>query len=279
MSIYHDLEVEHVITVIDLYKTFHDLNREDALSQISDLKISAEGLSRRKNFEIGFRDDLAAAIAELPPHQRNSIAAFVEGVTDTKKPNFDDDFARWIDTTDLDSQGFADKCANALGDYLILRMPSAKTLVTAHMKITFDPETDVMPHFLTSSYFGGKLARQVQGQIFANGNYAYAVGKVDKNPILRLAKMRPATLPTGQTDLYGVRLGQSKAINRPYGHLIYCLQLIDNKPADILAELQSEAGLTQKKLADRLPDLARIMSLLKPQKAAELGLTANADFG
>ncbi len=279
MSNYQSLTAPQILTVIDLYGTFKNCGRKETLKEITGLRINPGRAKDRKSYPPGFTEDLAAAVSKLPAYEKAAIDTYVAGATRQAKPTLESTFARWITKDDIDSRAFADKCANDVGDYLILRMPSPKKLVAAHMKISFDPATDLMPHFETSSYYGGKLARQVCGQIFANGNYAYAVGKVTNNPGLRVSKLRPATLPTGQTDLYGIRLGQSREVNRPYGHLIYCLQLVDNKPDDVLTDLQSEDGMTQRKLAQRVPDLARIMNLLKPQKAAELGLTANADFG
>lgn len=279
LSSYHALKPTDVCTVIDLYGTFVGKSRAKLLPEISQFKISVSGMSRRQSFDTGFLTDLENAVGQLPKHQKAAIDTFVAGATGLAAPSLEETIHRWIDSREIDSQGFAERCANDKGHYLVLRLPSSKQLMIAYMRITFDPAQDILPHFETSTFDNGSQERLVQGQIIYHGDHAYTLGKVHGTKEIRVSKLGLNTLLTEQTDLYGIRLGKSANINRPYGHLVYGLQLIENSPDDVLAELKSETGLTEKKLAKRVPDLKKIKDLLKPQKVAELGLITNSNFG
>lgn len=273
------LEAAQVVMVIDLMKTMRgDRNREDTVRFISNESSTADAVAKRQSHPAEFLEELWAAVERCGPEIRAAVIGYISGLAGQSHGRLEKSFEDWIDKHDVKSDSFAKRCANENGNFLIFRCFDGQACDVAEMRVTYDQTTTLMPQFETTFFKAGAAHAQVKGVLFEVGNYAYAIGKSVNNRAMRFSKLRPYTRPSGETDLYGLRVANSNGANRPYAHFIYCYQLKRKRSAQKLKKLLAVTDIMNDLLDQEIDEIAEIRALLLETEITENGIVAKS-FG
>lgn len=278
MNQLNTLTAQQIVTVIDLICTLSGMGRETCLQEISDIVISTSKLKERKDFPDMFLKDLSNHIQSCEPPTKHAILGYISGVAGKTEDKLHTSMQEWIEPRDVISKSFSEKCTGKNGHYLIFRSPAPGKCELAEMTIRFDAKQHLMPVFETTFHKNGLPHNTIKGTIFEVGNHAYAIGKSVGNKAIRFSKLRPYTQPSGQTDLYGVRVSQSIEVNRPNAHFIYCYQLRKPRKPEVVSKLLSQTDFKDGFLQTEVTELAHIQELLESTALQENGIVAK-QFG
>jgi len=204
-----------------------------------------------------FREALVSRLYEAEPSARNGILETLMNRGLAKKhrkkpePSLLDAFnpkhtalieiGNQFELDHFDNAGFQDFPDYPVGHYVILRLHEKTGMLRAsHMKVDFGKTRNRIPKFetLRANAFGRR--RRVTGIMLKAEREVYAIGQVEGGDGLRFSRLRMhRSHPDdgrSRVDLYGIRLGQRAANERPFAHIIYARQI----PPEIGKKAESE---------------------------------------
>ncbi|WP_299506993.1 hypothetical protein [uncultured Roseobacter sp.] len=192
-------------------------------------KVSAAGYADRKDFSQNWKRHLAVfAQKKMTPRNRATLQTFIRHTLRIDRSVMSD-LGFWIKEAELTIPKEFERALNVQGEitFVLLRLTGDGSLKVAPMSVVFDPEQQVWPRFQTSRERLRGKPEILQGMIFQIDSYVYSVGKVSGLGGIRLAKLsihprkRDERGNTIVFDLYGIRLGHSKTLRRPFAHPLY----------------------------------------------------------
>lgn len=211
----------------------------DSLAEMGTQHISPSNFSQRQDFPKQWKETLAQFIEHMEDRSRMTLKEYIRQSTGSSAPSRIGDLTGWLDLSRLfPPRGVIDVLRhNSFEDqlYLLIRATGGDKCRTAPMKVSFDPKADVWPKFETERPKGEGKSETLRGSIFTLEEYVYSIGKVHGRGGLRIAKFSTFTREYGPdgvpivVDLYGLRLGHTRTLRRPFAHAVYAFCVTKNK--------------------------------------------------